>query len=281
MMQWLTGNWNLLLPGPWAAVTLVMISAICGLLVGAEREVKEKSAGLRTLTLVCVGAAVFTLMSVIVAASQGDRGRIASQVVVGVGFLGAGAILRGSEGVRGMTTAASIWSVAAIGMVVGAGYPVAGLALSLLMLTVLRGVAALERRYIGPCVHIGGWVLFRPEGGRTLVRIRAHPRRLPDHLLRTQARPGRRGPRPRELRLLLRPPAAQGVPRAPRRDAGRAGDPPRPGGLTGRGRRGPRPLTASRTSAGPGVSPPGPDGHRVTASRRMAAGSARGRRRTV
>jgi len=171
MREWLIGNWNMLLPGPWAGTTLVLISAVCGLLVGAEREVKEKSAGLRTMMLVCVGAAVFTLLSAVVAGSQGDRGRVASQIVVGVGFLGAGAILRGSEGVRGMTTAASIWAVAAIGMVVGAGYPVAGLALSLLMLTVLRGVAALERRYIGPCVYIAGSVLFRPEGGRSLVRI--------------------------------------------------------------------------------------------------------------
>jgi len=171
MMEWLTGNWNVMLPGPWAGTSLVIISAVCGLIVGAEREMKEKSAGLRTMMLVCVGSSVFTLLSVVVAGSQGDRGRIAAQVVTGVGFLGAGAILRGSEGVRGMTTAASIWAVAAIGMVVGAGYPAAGLALSLLMLGVLLGATSLERRYIGACVYNGATVLYQSETGKPLVRI--------------------------------------------------------------------------------------------------------------
>ncbi len=98
-----------------------MIAILCGIIVGVEREKKEKAAGLRTLTLVTVGAAVFTMISLSVGESQGDPGRIAAQVVSGVGFLGAGAILRGERGVQGLTTAATIWAMAAIGMTVGLG----------------------------------------------------------------------------------------------------------------------------------------------------------------
>ena len=116
MSAWLFGSWYDLLPQPWLAVALAMVAMVSGAIVGIEREKKEKAAGLRTLTLVCVGSAVFTMISIGLGASHGDPGRIAAQVVTGIGFLGAGAILRGERGVQGLTTAATIWAAAATGI---------------------------------------------------------------------------------------------------------------------------------------------------------------------
>lgn len=123
MSTWFIGNWYDLIPQPWLALALVTVAILCGAIVGIEREKKEKAAGLRTLTLVTVGSAVFTMISIGLGSAEGDPGRIAAQVVTGIGFLGAGAILRGEKGVQGLTTAATIWAVAATGMTVGWGMP--------------------------------------------------------------------------------------------------------------------------------------------------------------
>ncbi len=117
-------------------IALALVSLVCGALVGAEREKKHKPAGLRAMTLVSLGSAVFTMVSFAAAGEQGDRGRIAAQIVTGIGFLGAGAIVQGPLGIAGLTTAATIWAVAAMGMVIGAGYPVGGLILSVVILAV-------------------------------------------------------------------------------------------------------------------------------------------------
>ena len=112
------------------AFRLVIAAALSGL-VGLEREWRERTAGLRTHMLVGVGSALFTLVSAygfndfLVGGSsvvRADPSRIAAQIVTGIGFLGAGAILRQGLNVRGLTTAAGLWVVAAIGMAVGAGY---------------------------------------------------------------------------------------------------------------------------------------------------------------
>jgi putative Mg2+ transporter-C (MgtC) family protein len=103
-------------------------AAVMGALVGLERERTEHPAGLRTNILVCVGSALFTLVSREMAGTQHDPGRIAAQVVTGIGFLGAGTILRQGAVVRGLTTAASLWVVAGIGMAVAAGGAMAWLA---------------------------------------------------------------------------------------------------------------------------------------------------------
>ena len=88
-------------------------------LIGIERERKEKPAGLKTLTLICVGAAIFTLASRFLADDRSDVTRITAQIIPGIGFLGAGAILRSRGSIVGLTTAATIWVVAAIGMMIG------------------------------------------------------------------------------------------------------------------------------------------------------------------
>jgi putative Mg2+ transporter-C (MgtC) family protein len=123
----------------------LLVAVLLGGAIGLERELRGKAAGLRTNILICVGAALFTKLSIQVDVVRGDPARIAAQIVVGVGFLGAGTILHGRGSVTGLTSAATIWLVAAIGMAVGAGdvYEAAGA--TLLVLIVLRALAMLER----------------------------------------------------------------------------------------------------------------------------------------
>ena len=102
-------------------VLRLVVAAALGALVGYERERSGKPAGVRTHGMVCLGAALFTLISIFGFNGDGDPARVAAQVVTGVGFLGAGAILHGGGTVHGLTTAASLWVTAAIGVAVGVG----------------------------------------------------------------------------------------------------------------------------------------------------------------
>ncbi len=110
----------------WPEVLLrLFVAAALGGAIGLERELRERQAGLRTHLVVSVGSALFTLVSAYGFSNFGarvDPTRIAAQIVTGIGFLGAGAIIRHGLSVRGLTTAASLWLVAAIGMAAGAGY---------------------------------------------------------------------------------------------------------------------------------------------------------------
>ncbi len=108
---------------PWHVMTLrLLMAGVAGALVGQERERHEQAAGLRTHLLVSAGACVFTMASIVMAGKDHDKARIAAQIVTGIGFLGAGTIIRYGGSVRGLTTAASIWSVAAVGMASGMGW---------------------------------------------------------------------------------------------------------------------------------------------------------------
>jgi putative Mg2+ transporter-C (MgtC) family protein len=158
----------------WPHVLLrLVVAALLGGAIGMERELRERQAGLRTHLVVCVGSALFTLVSAygfhefLVSGGslvRTDPTRIAAQIVSGIGFLGAGAIIRQGLSVKGLTTAATLWLVAAIGMASGAGYYSAALfatAGALLTLGPLRIVAyRVVRRY-------------RPEVDRLLVEIPA------------------------------------------------------------------------------------------------------------
>lgn len=131
-----------------AAIILLQVAVATGLgaVIGAEREINSRPAGLRTHMLVCLGAALFSLVGVHVGGS--DPTRIAAQVVTGIGFLGGGAIVREGISARGLTTAASLWVTAAIGVAVGLrAWPAAvfGTAVALLVLAVVR---VLERRLL-------------------------------------------------------------------------------------------------------------------------------------
>ncbi len=128
----------------WPEMTMrLLISFFLGLLVGLERETHDRPAGLRTHALVCLGSCVFMLTSAAVAGRNFDPGRIAAGVVAGIGFLGAGTIMRHGNWVTGLTTAASIWCAAAIGVAVGAGWVQLALAAGLLVYVALRGLKPL------------------------------------------------------------------------------------------------------------------------------------------
>ena len=127
-------------------VLRVILAGVFGGAIGAEREIREREAGLRTHMLVSIGAALFTLVSAYgfsdfrfsnASGITYDPTRIAAQVVTGIGFLGAGAIIRQGLSVRGLTTAASLWVVAAIGIATGAGYYSAALITTVVVLVSL------------------------------------------------------------------------------------------------------------------------------------------------
>ncbi len=102
----------------------LLFAVLFGAMIGLERELNGKAAGLRTNVLICLGACVFTILSrlMVDASANSDQSRIAAQIVSGVGFIGAGAIIRDNCGVHGLTTAAGIWMVASIGVACGAHY---------------------------------------------------------------------------------------------------------------------------------------------------------------
>ncbi len=124
----------------------IVLATVFGALIGLEREFHGKAAGLRTNILICLGAAVFTIISRQMATGAEDSvTRIAAQIVTGVGFLGAGAIIQDRGGVHGLTTAATIWLVASIGMACGAHLYQLALITTLIAIIVLIGLAKLAR----------------------------------------------------------------------------------------------------------------------------------------
>ena len=130
----------------------LVVAALAGSAVGLERERLQWAAGLRTHMLVCVGSCLIIIVSaygfsdVLGAHVVLDPSRIAAQVVSGIGFLGAGTILLRGEVVKGLTTAASLWAVAAIGLSIGAGLYLAGLATTIIVLLILAGIKPIEER---------------------------------------------------------------------------------------------------------------------------------------
>jgi putative Mg2+ transporter-C (MgtC) family protein len=132
---------------PLDLVLRVLLAAGLGATLGIERELRRKPAGLGTNILVALGAALFTIISIQLKADGGTGDRVAAQVVTGIGFLGAGSIIRTRDGMHGMTTAATIWVNAAIGMAAGAG--AAGLAIvtTVVTLIVLIALPRIEKRF--------------------------------------------------------------------------------------------------------------------------------------
>jgi putative Mg2+ transporter-C (MgtC) family protein len=145
----------------------IFVAAALGGAIGLERELRERQAGLRTHLVVSVGAALFTLVSAYGFASfdgKVDPTRIAAQIVSGIGFLGAGAIIRQGLSVRGLTTAASLWLVAAIGMAAGAGYWDGALIATLGALLTLGPLRVVAFRILSR---------YRPVHDRLLVEVPA------------------------------------------------------------------------------------------------------------
>lgn len=124
----------------WELILRLVIAAVLGGVIGLERETGKRPAGLRTYMLVCLGSALFTVLSIYAFPMEGatrDTARVAAQVVVGIGFLGAGTLWRSRNMVHGLTTAAGLWVVAAIGMAVGSGFLLLAVASTILVLIIL------------------------------------------------------------------------------------------------------------------------------------------------
>jgi putative Mg2+ transporter-C (MgtC) family protein len=137
---------------PVELIVRLFLAAGLGAAIGVERELRQKAAGLRTNMLIALGSAVFTIVSLELAHVGGTPDRIAAQIVTGVGFLGAGSILRSGRSVHGMTTAATIWVNAAIGMAAGAGLYTISILGTIITLVVLVFLPWVERhldRYAG------------------------------------------------------------------------------------------------------------------------------------
>ena len=139
-----------------SALSRLIVATICGGLIGLEREWANKPAGLRTNIFICAGSALFTLASILSwqfiagAPATVDPGRISAQIVTGVGFLGAGVILKTGLNVVGMTTASTIWFVSGIGMMVGMGFPGFGLSIALVATGLLFVLGRIERHFSHP-----------------------------------------------------------------------------------------------------------------------------------
>ncbi|MGH7606878.1 MAG: MgtC/SapB family protein [Gemmatimonadales bacterium] len=140
----------------------VGLATLLGGAIGLERELGGKPAGLRTNILICVGSVLYTHLSVVMIGVGGDPTRVAGQIVTGVGFIGAGTILHARGAVVGLTSAATIWVVAAIGVALGSGYYAEGLGTTLAVIVVLQGLGRVEG-------------VVERQAARSQVRIHARP----------------------------------------------------------------------------------------------------------
>jgi putative Mg2+ transporter-C (MgtC) family protein len=161
-------------------VVRLVVAGVLGGAIGVERELREREAGLRTHLLVCVGAALFTLVSAyafrdfrygLESGITFDPTRVAAQIVTGIGFLGAGAIIRQGLTVRGLTTAAGLWVVAAIGMAAGAGYYVAAFIATAVVLVGLAPLRWLEHWLLGRVRREGGLLEIDLRPGEPLTPV--------------------------------------------------------------------------------------------------------------
>lgn len=148
---------------------------VCGAMIGIERERRGKAAGFRTNTLICVGATLYMLVSEFIIRQSGimthDPTRVAAQVVTGIGFLGAGTIIQSRGTITGLTTAAVIWVVAGIGLLIGAGFPMLGLISTIIVLITIIFLYKIEPRLLGKCNFVTSKIIFIEDSGRTRTEI--------------------------------------------------------------------------------------------------------------
>ena len=135
------------MPDMHVLITRIVIAGLLGGIIGAEREFRAKIAGTRTHLLVAVGAALMMIVSRYGFDGQGDPGRVAAQIVSGIGFIGAGAIMVNRKAVHGLTTAAGIWVAAGIGMAVASGMYAIGIATTLISLIGLEVFGWIFRKH--------------------------------------------------------------------------------------------------------------------------------------
>jgi len=131
-------------PLTWEGLLCCFLS---GIIVGLERQLRGKPMGMRTSALICIGTYVFIAMTGHISNEMTDPSRVIGQVITGIGFLGAGVILARHGAVVGVTSASAIWVLAAIGVVIGLGYPWLGVKLAVLTVAILIGVDIIEHRF--------------------------------------------------------------------------------------------------------------------------------------
>ena len=153
-------------------VARLLLAAVLGGVVGLERELSHKPAGIRTNMLICLGAALFTIVSYEMASTVGgDHTRIAAQIIPGIGFLGAGVVIRERGTIIGITSAATIFVVASVGMAVGAGLYVTGIFTMLLLVGSLVLIGNLEQR-LGLHMQIMSFRIMAPGDAAAVERVR-------------------------------------------------------------------------------------------------------------
>jgi putative Mg2+ transporter-C (MgtC) family protein len=166
---------QLLLTG--GAVGRLLLAAALGCAIGIDREYHHRPSGVRTNVLICFGAAMFTFLSVIIAGDNSpNRGQIASNIVQGIGFLGAGLILHNRDRVSGLTSAATVWAVASIGMACGAGLYFPAIFATVVVLLVLEMVRILEYR-----ANLKLYAMTYEVRGTDAVQMTASILRVMDH----------------------------------------------------------------------------------------------------
>ena len=147
----------------------LLLAVLLGGAVGIERELKGKPAGLRTNILICIAAVLFTTLSIRLSQGRGDPGRLAAQILTGVGFIGAGTILHTRGAVTGLTSAATIWVVTAIGIALGSGAYVEAMGATVLVMVVLAGLGRFEE-----------FLSRQSTTTRLIVHAKPHPTALQD-----------------------------------------------------------------------------------------------------
>ncbi len=155
----------------------VLFAVLCGGIIGLERELKNKPAGIKTNILICLGSALFTSVSVLLSLAHsesgyfGDPSRIAAQIVSGVGFLGGGTIIQARGTILGLTTAATIWVVSAIGIAIGIGHADIAVACSLVVIVVLMATSMFEDRVLGRALTFACEIVADDPQGQVRLAI--------------------------------------------------------------------------------------------------------------
>lgn len=155
----------------------VFFSILCGGLIGLERELKNKPAGIKTNILICLGSALYTSISVLISTTFADQGyfgdpaRVAAQIIPGVGFLGGGTIIQSRGTILGLTTAATIWLVAAVGLCIGIGHADIGVTCSVTVVLVLVATNYFEDRVLGRSLSFACEVVVDDPEGRVRNEI--------------------------------------------------------------------------------------------------------------
>ena len=168
--EWM-GDIHGVLPRHLCGVIATLMAIVCGAVIGVERGKRQKPAGMRTMILICLGGCIFTQAGLLMAETGAEKARVAAQVVAGVGFLGAGAIMHGRGMVVGVTTAAAIWVVASIGVTLGAGYVVPAVFFTCLTFLTLMMEEQIEELLCGRCQWRRLQIRFDDSDGRMRWKI--------------------------------------------------------------------------------------------------------------